>query len=358
MTLSNSLTRLLNIQYPIIQAPMAGVATPELAAAVSNAGGLGSLGIGASSVEKARQMIRDTRALTDKPFNANVFCHREAVADPEREQRWIDYLQPVFEEFGAVPPSKLSTPYRSCNEDHSVLDMLLEERPAVVSFHFGVPPRAWVESLRAAGIVTFGCATTPEEAGIIEAAGIDVIVAQGAEAGGHRGVFEPEAGDRLLATLPLTRLISREAKVPVVAAGGLMDGQGIRSVMAAGAAGAQLGTAFILCPESGADAGYRATLRSEHCRETRITRVISGRPARGIVNRFHTEIDRPEMPELPNYPIAYDAGKALIAAAKAADSLAFAGYWAGQGAPQARELPAGELIGCLAREAGLVTPSA
>jgi len=352
MTFPNPLTDLLNVQYPIIQAPMAGVSTPELAAAVSNAGGLGSIGIGASSTEKAREMISATRVLTDKPFNVNVFCHRAAVPDQHRESAWIDYLKPVFDRFDAIPPSKLNTPYRSFKEDPAILEMLLAERPAVVSFHFGVPAEDWVRSLRNAGIVTLGCATTPEEAAMIEASGIDVVVAQGAEAGGHRGVFEPEKGDQLLGTLALIRLITATAKVPVVAAGGLMDGQAIRAVLEAGAMGAQLGTAFILCPESGANAAYRAMLKSDRSRNTRITSVISGRPARGMVNSFHDEIDRLDAPVIPDYPIAYDAGKALAAAATAKNSQEFTPYWAGQGAPLARELPAGELIENLVRECG------
>lgn len=344
MTFSNPLTRLVDVSYPIIQAPMVGVSTPELAAAVSNAGGLGSIGIGASSTDKAREMISATRALTKKPFNVNVFCHRPATHDREKEAGWINYLQPLFDEFDATVPLQLATPYPSFKEQRATLEMLLEEKPAVVSFHFGVPAVEWVQLLRQAGIVTFGCATTPEEALSIEAAGIDFIVAQGAEAGGHRGIFDPENGDRLIGTLALTRLISGASKVPVIAAGGLMDGQAISAVLEAGAVGAQLGTAFILCPESSANASYRAMLKSERSRETQITSVISGRPARGMVNRFYTDIDRTEAPTIPDYPIAYDAGKALAAAAVSKGSQDFSAYWAGLGAPLARELPAAELI--------------
>lgn len=350
MSFSNPLTRLINIQYPIIQAPMVGVSTPELAAAVSNADGLGSIGIGASSAEKAREMINATRALTDKPFNVNVFCHRPATPNPEMEALWVNYLKPFFEEFDATPPSKLTATYRSFNEDRSTLDMLLEERPAVVSFHFGLPPMEWIQSLQDAGIVTLGCATTPEEASMVEAAGVDAIVAQGAEAGGHRGVFEPEKGDQQLGTLPLIRLISTTSGVPIIAAGGIMDGQGIDAVAELGAAGAQLGTAFILSTESGANAGYRDTIKSDRSQHTQITSTISGRPARGIVNRVYTEIDRMNAPTLPSYPIAYDAGKALAAAATAKGNQEYSAHWAGQGAPLAREMPAGELIKKLVQE--------
>lgn len=355
MTFSNSLTRLINIQYPIIQAPMVGVSTPELAAAVSNSGGLGSIGIGASSAEKAREMIKATRALTNKPFNVNVFCHRPATPNPEVETLWVNYLKPFFEEFEATPPSKIAASYRSFNEDRSTLDMLLEERPAVVSFHFGLPKREWIQSLQDRGIVTLGCATNPEEASMVETAGVDAIVAQGAEAGGHRGVFDPKKGDQQLGTLSLIRLISATSTVPIIAAGGIMDGQGIDAVAQLGAAGAQLGTAFILSPESAANAGYRDILKSERSQNTQITSAISGRPARGMVNRFYTEIDRMNAPTLPSYPIAYDAGKALAAAATAKGNQEYSAHWAGQGAPLAREMPAGELIKKLVQESGFLS---
>src|SRR5690625_1527459 len=240
------------VAHPIVQAPMAGVATPALAAAVSNAGALGSLGAGASTVDRAREMIVATRALTDKPFNINFFCHRPAARDAERETAWLDYLRPRFEEFGADAPDRLTEPYKSFNENRAMLDMLLDERPAVASFIFGVPPVDWVRALHDAGVATMGCATTPEEAQRVEDAGMDAIVAQGAEAGGHRGVFDPRQGDRQLGTCPLVRLIVARCRLPVIAAGGIMDGRGIAAAMQLGAAGAQLGTAFIPCPESAA----------------------------------------------------------------------------------------------------------
>ncbi|GAA3903086.1 nitronate monooxygenase [Halomonas cibimaris] len=357
MRFANALTRLVGIRYPIVQAPMVGVSTPALAAAVSNAGALGSIGIGASSVEQAREMIGATRALTEKPFNVNVFCHREATQDPDREARWIRYLTPFFEAFEAPAPTRLAAAYPSFNDHRPALDMLLEEKPAVVSFHFGLPPVEWIQALQAAGIVTVGCATTPEEAATVEAAGVEAVVAQGSEAGGHRGVFTPEKGDQQMATLPLTRLISAASGIPVIAAGGIMDGQGIQAAIDLGAAGAQLGTAFILTPESAADTAYRQALKSEHSYHTRITRVISGRPARGLASRMHTDIDRPNAPALPDYPIAYAAGKALAAAAKAGNSAAFSAHWAGQGAPLAREMPAGELIESLVQNCRFLSPA-
>lgn len=350
MARANPLLALLKVQHPIIQAPMAGVSTPALAAAVSNAGGLGSLGVGASKVEQAREVIRATRALTDKPFNVNLFCHRPAQADPARESAWLAHLQPFFAEFGATAPASISEIYTSLVVDEAMQEMLLQERPAVVSFHFGLPPLEWIQALRQAGVTTLACATTPDEAKRIEEAGIDAIIAQGAEAGGHRGVFEPEKGDAQLGTLALVRLIARQTRLPVIAAGGIMDGAGMAAAMRLGASAVQLGTAFVLCPESAANDAYRAALKSERAYHTAITTTISGRPARGLINRLYTEIGGAEAPALPDYPIAYDAAKTLNAAASARGRDDFAAQWAGQGAPLARELPACDLVALLLKE--------
>lgn len=349
---NNPLTKLLAIDYPIIQAPMVGVSTPELAAAVSNAGALGSIGIGASSVAQAREMITQTRALTGKPFNVNVFCHAAAKPSLEKEARWLEHLTPAFQSFNVAPPKALSIPYQSFNEDRAMLDMLLSEKSAVVSFHFGLPPKQWIDELKQQGIKTLACATTLQEACLVEAAGIDAVVVQGVEAGGHRGVFEPEKGDLELGVVPLTRLVSAECNIPVIAAGGIMDGQGIQSVMTLGASGAQLGTAFILAQESAANAYYRSLMKSERSLKTRITSAISGRPARGLYNRFQDEVDSPNAPSIPDYPIAYDAGKALAKAASANNDHEFSPLWAGQGAPLAREMSAQHLIEILLKESG------
>lgn len=356
MSHSQSLLRLLGVKHPILQAPMAGMATPELAAAVSNAGALGGLGAGASSVAQARDMIVATRALADEPFNINFFCHRPADRDTKREATWLEYLRPCFEKFGVEPPAELVQHYPSFIENRAMFDMLLEERPAVASFIFGVPPADWVRALHEAGVVTIGCATTLEEAHRVEAAGLDVVVAQGAEAGGHRGVFDPGQGDRQLGTFALLRLLATHCNLPVVAAGGIMDGQGVAAAMQLGAAGVQMGTAFIACPESAAKDAHRDALNSPRSEHTRITDVISGRPARGIVNRMHTDVARADAPALPEYPIAYDAGKALAAAATARGNHDFSAFWAGQGAPLARAMPAKQLVETLVREWGADDP--
>lgn len=343
-------THIPGVEFPIIQAPMVGVSTPKLAAAVSNAGGLGSIGIGASTPEQARAMISETRVLTNKPFNVNLFCHRPAMANAQREAAWLEYLRPYFAEFGATPPAELKEIYKSFLQDEAMLELLLSERPAVVSFHFGLPPQEQIRALKQAGIILLASATTPAEAALVEEAEVDFIVAQGIEAGGHRGVFEPEQGDAGIGTLPLVRLIAKQTRLPVIAAGGIMDGQGIAAAMALGASAVQLGTAFILCPESSANAAYRQTMKSERARHTQITSVISGRPARGIINRIFSEVGAPGPYRLPDYPITYDAAKALHAAASARGNNDFAVQWAGQGAALAREMPAAELIRTLVEE--------
>ncbi len=349
MHTTDALLRLLNIRHPIIQAPMVGVSTPQLAAAVSNAGALGSIGLGASSPEQAQALIQTTRALTDQPFNVNLFCHQPAVADPARESAWIAYLAPFFAEFGAQPPTSLKSGYDTFLGNQPMFDMLLRERPAVISFHFGLPPREWIAALREVGIITLASATTPEEADAIEAAGVDAVIAQGFEAGGHRGVFDP-AHDQQIGTFALVQLIAARSHLPVIAAGGIMNGQGIAAALRLGAAAVQMGTAFILCPESSANAQYRAALQGERASHTQVTAAISGRPARGMVNRLFTEVDGAGRPTLPDYPLTYDAIKALNAAASAQGNFDFAVQWAGLGAPSARAMPATELVETLVRE--------
>ena len=344
----NALLTELGIALPIIQAPMAGTSTVALAAAVSNAGGLGSLGLGNCNVDQAREQIQQLKHATSKPFNINFFCHQPAVVDTAREQEWLNLLQPYFAEFSAQPPRQLDAGNPSFIDNQAMLEMLLEERPAVVSFHFGLPNTAFIQALKQAGIKLLGCATYIIEAKAIEAAGLHAIIAQGYEAGGHRGVFNPKH-DVKLGLFSLLQLLSKECTLPIIAAGGIMHGQAIAQVMSMGASAAQLGTAFILCPESAANPAYRAQLKSSRAYNTDVTAVISGRPARGLVNRFHTELaDKQAL--IPAYPTTYSAGKALHAAASQQQCHDFAPYWAGQSAPLARELPAAELLAKLAAE--------
>lgn len=346
------LTEKLNIVIPIIQAPMAGVSTPSLAAAVSNAGALGSLSVGAMDVEEARSAITEIKAKTIRPFNVNVFCHQSPAADLERDARWLETLAHLFESFGRRAPTQLKEIYLSFNRNEPLLELLLEERPAVVSFHFGLPPTEYVAALKAAGIALIATATNIEEAQLIGTAGLDAVIAQGYEAGGHRGVFDEDAPDDQLGTLALTRLFVQRIKLPVISAGGIMDGAGIAAALALGAQAAQLGTAFISCPDSAADEGYRKALQSEAALHTVMTRAISGRPARGMPNGLTRVIkDDLELSQISKYPLAYDAAKALHAIAKAQGSGEdFATRWAGQSAGLSRAMPAAELVEVLRQE--------
>jgi nitronate monooxygenase len=344
------LLELLRIEAPIIQAPMAGVSTPAMAAAASNAGALGSIGVGATDAAGAARMIAEFRERSHRSLNVNVFCHAPARADPAREARWIERLRPEFARFAAAPPTALREIYRSFVEDDDMLAVLLREKPSVVSFHFGVPSRERIEALHDAGIVLLGTATNLAEARALVAAGVDAIVAQGYEAGGHRGVFDPDVDDDGLGTVALTRLLVSALDRPVIAAGGIMDGAGIAAALRLGAGAAQLGTAFVACDESSADAGYRAALKSDAAHHTVMTRAISGRPARSLANRF-TAIGRDVAPaDVPDYPIAYDAGKALHTAGKTSGEYGFGAQWAGQGAPLSRAMPAADLVAVLRRE--------
>ncbi len=344
-----SLIESLGLAHPIIQAPMAGVSTPAMAAAVSNAGALGSIAVGATDAAGARSMIEAVRAQTARPFNVNLFTHAPARSDPAREAAWLTALTPLFRSHGAEPPTTLREIYRSFVEDEEMLAVLVDLAPPVISFHFGLPDPIRIAALKQAGCLLLATATNMTEAQAAKEAGIDAIVAQGYEAGGHRGAFDPEAPDDQLGTFALTRLLAIQCGLPVIAAGGIMDGQGIRAALDLGAVAAQLGTAFIACPESSADQAYRAALASPAAHHTIMTRAVSGRPARCLANRF-TAWGSETRPEAPAYPIAYDAGKALNAAAKAKGEGGFGAQWAGQGAPLARAMPAADLIALLAKE--------
>jgi len=348
--MGKSLLERIGLEWPIFQAPMAGTSTPAMAAAVSNAGALGALGLAAEQPEGAGKMIAATQALTNRPFNANVFCHRPAIPNPAVEAAWIARLKPQFEALGAEPPTALREIYQTFRGNAAMTALLLETRPATVSFHFGLPEKDQIRALKEAGIILFGSATSLAEAKQLADAGIDAIVAQGYEAGGHRGLFDYAAHDDRLGTFALTRLLVKNFGLPVVAAGGIMDGAGIAAALRLGATAAQLGTAFVGCPESSADSGYRAALASEAAHHTAMTRAISGRPARCLANRFTKLSETVPDDAIPDYPITYDLGKALHAAAKAKGEFGFGAQWAGQGAPLSRPMPAAELVRVLVEE--------
>lgn len=318
---------------PIWQAPMAGVSTPAMAAAVSQAGGLGGISIGHLDAVKGRAVVEQTLALTDQPVNVNLFCHQPPVADPMGEAAWLEVLRPHFERYGASVPTALEPAYATPGAE--VLQLLLDLKPAVVSLHFGLP-EGFVAPLREAGIFVVATATNVREAELCRKAGVNALVAQGIEAGGHRGCFDPAAVDEGLSTLVLVQLL-RNFGLPVIAAGGMMNAAGVRAALEAGASACQLGTAYIACPESSAEPAHVQRLL-HNPPPTVMTRAISGRPARCLENLF-TAIEG----AAPDYPTAYTAGKALYAAAKAQGEFGYGAHWAGQGAPLARSLPAGEL---------------
>jgi nitronate monooxygenase len=347
---SSALLSALGMSVPIVQAPMAGVSSPAMAAAVSNNGGLGSLGVGAMTASKAREAIHAFRQWSKGPLNVNLFVHQPAHADEAKQAAWIARLAPEFQHFGATPPTSLKEIYTSFLVDDDMLAMLVEEKPKAVSFHFGVPTPLQVKALHDAGVFLIGSATSVHEAKAVEAAGLDAVVAQGYEAGGHRGVFDPDAEDGRLGTFALTRLLVKNVRIPVIAAGGIMDGAGIAAALELGAAAAQLGTAFVVTDESLADAGYRKALASDAAYATVMTRAVSGRPARSLASLFTrlgaTVPDR----DIPDYPIGYDAGKALNAAGRAAGETGYGAHWAGQGAPLARPMSTQKLMQTLIEE--------
>lgn len=339
----------LGIQQPIFLAPMAGTSTPELAAAVSNAGGLGSLGLATSSVAQAQQAIQRTRALTSQPFNCNFFCHQPPQHDPVTEQAWITYMTPFFSALGGTAPHTLKPVNFTFIDNQPLLDMLLQEKPAVVSFHFGIPTPDAIRQLQQAGIILLASATSLPEAQLIEAAGLDAIVAQGIEAGGHRGVFNRDF-DPAISTHDLVRLFTAQTSLPIIAAGGIMNGTDIEQVLALGASAAQLGTAFVICDESAASDTYRERLQDPALHTTYITASISGRPARGLMSAWHSQVDQPQRPALSSYSYMYDLAKQLNALAIQQGNHDFAAYWAGSNVARIRKLNATALMHTLIDE--------
>src|SRR5437762_360021 len=299
------LTELLDIELAIVQAPMAGAQGSAMAIAVSNAGGLGSLPCAMLTADGMRTELESIKAQTNKPFNVNFFCHAAPDADAERESAWRAALTPYYKQYG-IDSADITTGPGRAPFSAEFADVLEESQPAVVSFHFGLPPAhllARVESWRSK---IFSSATTVEEALWLEAHGVNVIVAQGVEAGGHRGMFLSDDLTTQVGTFALLPQIVRAVKLPVVAAGGIADAQGVAAAMALGAAGVQIGTAYLLCPEATISAIHRAALKSKEARHTALTNVFTGRPARSIVNRFIREVG-PISADAPAFPLAGNA---------------------------------------------------
>jgi nitronate monooxygenase len=339
----------IGIRFPIVQAPMAGGPdTPALAAEVSRAGGLGSLGCGYMTAANIEAAAAAVRARTDRPFALNLFARAEEPVDEAAAVRVSSALDGIRRELGLAAPKARSRPNDSFEKQ---LAAVIRARPAVLSFTFGMPRREELDAVHAAGIFTVGTATTLAEAEALEQLGVNAICTQGAEAGGHRGTFLGRFEDALVGTMALVRQVVHRVRVPVLAAGGIMDGAGIRAALALGASGVQLGTAFLDCPEAGTSKAHRSALLADSARVTSITRAFSGRPARGIRNRF---VELFERVEPAPFPQQQEATADIRAAAAAAGRVDLMQLWAGQAASLLRSLPAADLVRTLAAEAGLV----
>jgi nitronate monooxygenase len=337
---------LLGIELPIIQAPMAGVQGSALAVAVSNAGGLGSLPCALLEVDAMRAELAAIRARTTKPFNVNFFCHAPADPDPEREAAWRAALAPYFAEYGidaaSIPLGPKRSPFNA-----EAADALADFKPAVVSFHFGLPAADLLARVRSWGAKVLSSATTVDEARWLEARGVDAIIAQGSEAGGHRGMFLSDDVATQIGTLALVPQIARAVKVPVIAAGGIADAGGVAAARALGADGVQVGTAYLLAPEANTSAVHRAALKTDAARVTALTNVFTGRPARAVVNRLVRELG-PMNRAAPAFPLPASAIATLRAAAESKDNADFSPLWAGQNTSGCREAPAATITRDLA----------
>lgn len=335
------LTDWLGIDLPIIQAPMAGAAASAMAVAVSNAGGLGSIGCATLSPEALRAELDAIRAGTHRPFNVNFFCHAPPVVSEERERAWRAALAPFHRQYGidpeTIPPGPGRAPF-----DVEAADLLEDIKPAVVSFHFGLPSADLLARVKAIGAKIFCSATTVPEALWLEARGVDAIIAQGVEAGGHRGMFLSEDLTTQIGTFALLPQVVRAVKVPVIAAGGIADAHGVAAALSMGAAAAQIGTAYLLCPEAKISAVHRAALKSDAARHTALTNLFTGRPARGIMNRVMRELG-PMSAAAPAFPLATTAIVPLRAKAEAEGSGDFTPLWSGQNATGCKEIPAAQL---------------
>ena len=343
----SQLSERLGLRYPIIQAPMASATTPALAGAVSNAGALGSLGLAFHSANAVRADCRSVREATNGSFNINFFVHQEPVPDAARDQHARAVLAPYFREFdlAEVPAAVASAPPFNA----AVLEAVLEAKPPVVSFHFGLPADDLFIPLRDAGIFTMSSATNVTEARVLESRGVDAVIAQGFEAGGHRGTFEEPYTAGEIGTLSLVPQVVDAVTIPVIAAGGIADGRGIAAAFALGADGVQMGTAFLSCPESAADERYKAVLNQASADQVRLTRAFSGRPARGIENRYMREM-RVFEESAPDFPILNTLTGPLRKASAKVGSTEFMSLWAGQSVSLSRSLPAADLIEQLVKE--------
>ena len=340
---------LIGIDLPIIQAPMAGANGSAMAIAVSDAGGLGSLPCAMLDVDKAQAEIGVIRQQTQKPVNVNFFCHKSTKPDPARELLWKQHLAPYYEELGLDASASTAggsrTPF-----DESNCQMIEDLKPEVVSFHFGLPDEMLVNRVKAVGCKIIASATTVNEARWLENKGCDAIIAQGYEAGGHRGMFLTDDISTQVGTFALVPQVVDAVQVPVIAAGGIADGRGIAAAFALGASGAQIGTAYLFTPESLISEFHRSTLGEARDDDTALTNLFSGRPARSVMNRIMREIG-PMSDMAPAFPTAGGALAPLKAAAKGSAETEFSSLWSGQAAGLCRAVGAGDLTRQLADDA-------
>jgi nitronate monooxygenase len=341
--------RLLNLfktEYPIVLAPMAGVMDADLAIAVAQGGGLASVPCAMLSVEKAREQVNIIRQRVAAPINMNFFCHQAVEADPGRETGWRQRLASYYEEHGLDPSATVNAASRA-PFDAAMCALVEELKPEIVSFHFGLPEPALLNRVKAAGCLVMASATIVREAVWLEANGADIVIAQGAEAGGHRGMFLTDNIAEQPGTFALVPQVVDAVKVPVIAAGGIADGRGIAAAFALGASGVQIGSAYLRCPESKVSAPARAALAEATDDSTVITNVMTGRPARGVKNRVMHEVG-PISPHAPAFPHAATALAPLRQAAETQGRVDFTNLWAGQAVRMGREMPAAELTRSLA----------
>ena len=340
------ITEMFKTEFPIVLAPMAGVMDADLVIAAAQGGALGSLPCAMLSAEKAREQVKIIRQRVSAPINLNFFCHTSVDADPAREAGWKQRLAGYYGELGLDPAAPFSAANRA-PFDAASCEVVEELKPEVVSFHFGLPAPALLKRIKAAGCLVMGSATIVREAIWLEENGADVIIAQGAEAGGHRGMFLTDDIAGQPGTFALVPQVVDAVKVPVIAAGGIADGRGIAAAFALGAAGVQIGSAYLRCLESKVIAPARIALAQAHDDSTVITNVMTGRPARGVVNRVMRETG-PISPHAPAFPHAATSLAPLKAAAEKLGKVDFTNLWAGQAVRMGREMPAAELTRALA----------
>ena len=340
------LTERLGIDYPIIQAPMAGASTPEMAAAVCNAGGVGSLGLALSDPETIAKSIRDTKSRTNRAFNINLFGPDPGPPPEGGTEAMEEILTAYHKEMDAGPVTVPGPPAFALADQ---IDVLASEGVPIFSFHFHVPPADFLRRIKQTGAQIWASATNVREARLLVDAGVDAVVAQGAESGGHRGTFAGPAAESMTGTMALIPQLVDAVPVPVIAAGGIMDGRGVIAALALGAAAVQMGTAFLPCPESGIHPAYRDAVLGVDGDDTALTRAFSGRAARAIRNRFVDEMADKDDAVAP-WPVQRGMMNALRGAAARRDDAGFMSLWAGQGVALARAMPAGDLVTQLARE--------